>query len=547
MRLQSSSTAARRRLGWSAVALAGAAAAVIVAPGCYGATEVSVVLTTNADCGAMTTQLYTGAPGTADLGTAPAAERVSCERAAEGRIGTLTIVPSGARDDRFDVEAVAAVGVPASSCQAMRTAAPRPLAAIPTATGCIVARRRISFRPHHSLTLPMNLSASCIGVVCGTDQTCDLGVCSSTAECTEEGCPRERAAAATPGVDAAAEAGDAAVDAASDAVADAPADAPFDAPAPRCGPTTEVVVASQAIVGRLVVQGPDFVYVNGGPASAGLVPSEIRRVERAGAPSATVVRAATAVHTAGATYQVVAVNGPALAWQERQTLTTFQYAPVGTTATSFPAPAGTFVNPSMTSLAGAIYVGFWESAGTPQAFVMDGVQTTVSTANATRLPGPVPDIVIDPVKNEYFGVSDQVTVVRFGLSPTMNAAVQIGWLTMTSLQSDLALGGSPPMLYFASGVSPKGIVRLDPASLTGASTAPLLAWLPNVVPQTMASDGSFLYYIAGTSLYRVDLASSLVTAELITTTGVKATGLVVDDQCVYWVESGSTIMKRAKQ
>ena len=108
----------------------------------------------------------------------------------EPRIGTLAIVPSGSRDDQFDLEVVAGVGVSASSCRE-------------NITGCIVARRRVSFRPHQSLTLPILLSDRCIGVPCDVDQTCDLGTCTSFADCNESGCPRER--------------GDVAVDAGTDA------------------------------------------------------------------------------------------------------------------------------------------------------------------------------------------------------------------------------------------------------------------------------------------------------------------------------------------
>lgn len=522
------------------VGVAGALAAG-AAQGCYGATEISVTLTTNADCASMVTQLYTGAAGTVDVGTAPAAEKSSCEVVSEGRIGTLTIVPSGARDDRFDVEAVAAVGVPASDCTSLRTATTSAPVGMPKTAGCIVARRRVSFRPHHALSLPIKLSASCIGVPCGADQTCDLGVCSSTADCTEDGCPQERAAATSPGADAAVDAGDAG----SDALADGPIDAPVDAPVPRCGPTAEVVVSGQAIVGRLVMQGADLVYVNGGPLSGTGAPSEIRRVPRRAKAGATVLRAASAVHQAGASYQMVAANGPALAWTEQQTLTTFQYAPTGAAAMSFPSPPGTYSKASMTSLDGALYVGFWMSGGTPAAFVMDGAMSLATSASATKLPGPVPDIVVDPVTREYFGVSNLTTVVHFGLSSTMNAAKQIGWLTMTSLLPDLALGNQK--LFVASVAAPKGILRLDSAGITDTTTVPLSAWLANVVPETMTSDDAFLYYVAAASLFRADVTRAPVTPIPLGSTGAKATRLVVDDQCLYWVESETTIMTRAKQ
>lgn len=530
---------------------------MIVAPGCYGATEISVTLTTNADCGAMVTQLFTGAVGTADFGTAAAAEQVSCEVASEGRIGTLSIVPSGARDDRFDVEAVAAVGVPASDCTALRTAgtaaaAPAPTSsATPKTTGCIVARRRLSFRPHRSLTLPIHLSASCIGVPCGSDQTCDLGVCSSTADCTDQGCPRERAAAGSPGVDAAS---DAAIDGPVDAAADAPVDAP-DASVPRCGPMSEVVVTGQAIVGRPVMQGTDFVYVNGGLLSGTADPSEIRRVPRAGGAAAMVVRGASDVHTAGASYQAVAANGLALAWAERSTLVNLEYAASGTAPQNVSPGLGSSSAISMASLTGAFYVGFWvRSTGAGQvaeAFVMNGAMP-VASASGVQLPGPVPEILVDPVKKEFFGVSNQTTLVRFGLEPTTNAPTELGWVIMTNVASDLARGKN--MLYVASGASVSGggsfgIYRIDPATITTGAGPARSPWLPSVTPQTMASDDAFLYYIAGTTLSRANLSATTVVSEPLaqTSAAVAASRLYVDDQCLYWIEGDTTIMKRAKK
>jgi hypothetical protein len=43
--------------------------------------------------------------------------------------------------------------------------------------GCIVARRLLRFVPHTSLTLPINLTADCVGVKCDPASTCFDGKC----------------------------------------------------------------------------------------------------------------------------------------------------------------------------------------------------------------------------------------------------------------------------------------------------------------------------------------------------------------------------------
>ena len=148
--------------------------------GCFAATELSLVVTTTARCeDHIETEIDTGNRSDVDFGSSPAAVTRECSTA-EPRLGTLTIVPTGSRDDQFDVDVVAGVGVAASTCRAKAF------------KSCIIARRRVSFRPHKALTLPILLSDRCVGVPCDVDRTCDLGVCVPMADCTESGCPRER-------------------------------------------------------------------------------------------------------------------------------------------------------------------------------------------------------------------------------------------------------------------------------------------------------------------------------------------------------------------
>ena len=59
----------------------------------------------------------------------------------------------------------------------------------PDYTGCIVARRELSFVPHTPLTLPIVMRQDCVNIPCSAQQTCDNGVCvDDTTRCTGAGC-----------------------------------------------------------------------------------------------------------------------------------------------------------------------------------------------------------------------------------------------------------------------------------------------------------------------------------------------------------------------
>ncbi len=113
-----------------AVASCVAVVAAVAPSGCYGATEIDVAVTTTVPCtmpSPLTTQLFTGAIGTSDFGTAPAAVTDSCG-VSDQLVGTLSIVPSGARDGQFDLAVVGAVGVPVESCRSIMLGGAAPAA-----------------------------------------------------------------------------------------------------------------------------------------------------------------------------------------------------------------------------------------------------------------------------------------------------------------------------------------------------------------------------------------------------------------------------------
>lgn len=81
-------------------------------------------------------------------------------------LGDLVIVPSNDRTAAATVLVVMGVTRDPRTCTT------------DSSTGCIFARRRLTFVKHRTLTLPMTLYSSCIGIPCTPDTTCNsLGEC----------------------------------------------------------------------------------------------------------------------------------------------------------------------------------------------------------------------------------------------------------------------------------------------------------------------------------------------------------------------------------
>lgn len=505
-----------------AVAL-GIVAATGLLGGCFGATEIDVELTTTVPCEQrIQTQLFTGARGTTDFGAAPAAETAECTTA-EPRIGTLSIVPSGARDAAFDLEVVAGVGVEASTCR------PGHL------DRCIVVRRRASFLKHKALRFPILLSDRCIGVVCGQDETCDLGLCSKLDDCTDVGCPRER--------------GDVAIDAGADVVADAPGpvDATVDVGVPdsatgACGPFAETVAAGQEIQGQLAMQGADFIYVNGLSSTA-----ELRRVPRAGGTPSKLN-----INSPGSAVAAVAANDTEMYYASVSAAST-RLTNRGLNGMENAKEYGKESNLTLAMTATNV-VGISNFTPTGAVIFPAGFHSftfafpaSMRSYGTPPLPGPVPEIVVDE-DGEWYGVSNQASVLHFAaeseqLVDRLEANTAVGDIavanrTLYVALTKAAVGGAPAV----------GIHAIPRGKITASySAAPLV---PNVTPITLAAAGSDLYFIAGNKLSRVDLTSASASARVLdplATVGAGATALAVDAACVYWVEGGTKIMKRARR
>ena len=136
---------------------------------CREPTQITVDLTTELKCGGSDgvsgTTLSVGALGEALGSATPAMHTVHCDPSAR-RIGSLVIVPSGAKNGEVAIEVVVGIGKSPEQCILDRFVG-----------GCIVARRALHFVPHASLLLPIVLRAACVDVPCGTTETCVRGQC----------------------------------------------------------------------------------------------------------------------------------------------------------------------------------------------------------------------------------------------------------------------------------------------------------------------------------------------------------------------------------
>jgi hypothetical protein len=183
-----------------------------VAASCQPATQIEVLV--NADtpaCDAVRQrgiELHVGKTMTA--AEEPNADASKEDRCAEdGGVGNLFLIPSGGGSGPVAIRVVLGVTRPTSEC------------APPWYDGCIVARRRLSYRPRTSLRLPILLSSACLDVPCDEESTCDplrVACVSSEARVADDG------------------------------LSEIPADAALlDVPRPRDGPTDTVVLDGPAM------------------------------------------------------------------------------------------------------------------------------------------------------------------------------------------------------------------------------------------------------------------------------------------------------------
>ncbi len=195
-------------------ALAGAATLAVLAS-CREPTAISVVLTTDVPCNVVTAthpEISVGSRAAIDDGSAQRTQSDACQ---SSQLGTLTVVPSGADDVVVIAVALSTrAGKDSSTCRT-------------DPKDCILARRVLRYVSHTTLTLPIELSSSCVDKPCGTQETCVSGRCVSdtvdTTQCQGAVCGPDTLEPSDGGVDAA---------------KDAPPDAPTVTDAGPCALTT---------------------------------------------------------------------------------------------------------------------------------------------------------------------------------------------------------------------------------------------------------------------------------------------------------------------
>jgi hypothetical protein len=141
----------------------GASVAVLALAQCRAATEILLHVTTDAPCAHVETLITKD--GRPDGGV----RTTQCDpTGADHEIGTIVLVPSGAKDAPVTATVYASLGPPVEAC-----------AATPVPKDCIVARRSLRFLPHDPLWLEVPMRASCAGVTCDPTSTCARGACVS--------------------------------------------------------------------------------------------------------------------------------------------------------------------------------------------------------------------------------------------------------------------------------------------------------------------------------------------------------------------------------
>lgn len=137
--------------------------------GCQGATGVMLEVSTDIPCESaktVTTAIYAGS-SVDHQSRSPAAVTTHCDP--QGRIGSLVLVPSEDRSGALAIEVTTAL------------AGKDPLTCAADASGCVVARRVLHYVPHEMLVLPVVMETACVGVSCGSNESCVGGRCVSPA------------------------------------------------------------------------------------------------------------------------------------------------------------------------------------------------------------------------------------------------------------------------------------------------------------------------------------------------------------------------------
>ncbi len=153
------------------VGMLGATSSVACAP----PTEIVVTVTTDVACTSSVRTAVSVAETSAEAeARAPSTTSSQCT---SGRVGSVVLTPSEARNGLVNIRVVMGITRPAETCAAAGYA------------GCVVARRALRYLSGRRLDVPIKLEDSCRGVVCSPDTTCAAGRCiPATSDCTDDTC-----------------------------------------------------------------------------------------------------------------------------------------------------------------------------------------------------------------------------------------------------------------------------------------------------------------------------------------------------------------------
>jgi hypothetical protein len=147
--------------------------------GCRAPTQITFDVTTDVSCSEITSTAFTsGSLSALDDGQGATATTEGC--ASPDSIGSVVVIPSGSESAQVAVKIVTGLnGTPPEACTA--------------GAQCIVAKRALNYIPHTPLVVRVAMEATCIGVICAGDTTCEEGVCvpatiTDPTQCEGAGC-----------------------------------------------------------------------------------------------------------------------------------------------------------------------------------------------------------------------------------------------------------------------------------------------------------------------------------------------------------------------
>jgi hypothetical protein len=297
-----------------------------------------------------------------------------------------------------------------------------------------------------------------------------------------------------------------------------------------CTTTPDIVIDQQTIAGQLSIAGADFAYANVPGAPSASNNAEIRFVPRNGGA------ARTFRSIAGLT-AVVATSADTLAWARQDVGQVFITMK---TATFERALAGEPYAVQALAYSGTTVVGGAFAGTASRAFVASDA-FYIEAMNF--MPSTIPEIVADDV-GDFYGVAGESTVAHWTLAGGAATPSLVDYFSTGIPTSDIAVtGGALYVGLRAAGRT--GLHRIPKDQIvTSYAGAP---WIAGIVPASIATDGTSLYYIANGLLFRASVVPSGPAPLSLGPVGAGASSVIVDERCVYWVEGGGArIMRRVK-